>query len=130
MLAGGALAGWRAALDAAGRPARFDWRAGPTQVVADRGRLAQALGNLLANAAEHGSGPLEVRGRRVPGAVRIEVRNGTGSPETGANSGRGRGLRIASRAAASAGGRLELAEEGDEVVAALELPVDEPPAAA
>ena len=64
---------------APGARCRFDWRAGPTQVVADRGRLAQALGNLLANAAEHGSGPLEVRGRRVPGAVRVEVRNGAGS---------------------------------------------------
>ena len=38
---------------------------------------------------------------------------------------RGRGLDIAARAAASAGGRLDLVADGDEVVAALELPITE-----
>jgi len=121
---------------AAGR--RLDWRAGPVRVVADRGRLAQALGNLLANAAEHGAGPVQVRGRRVPGAVRVEVRNRlpeSRSPGEGVRGGpdgstpglsRGRGLRIARRAAESAGGRLEIGSDGDQVVAALELPVEEP----
>lgn len=125
-LADGALAGWRPALAAGGRDARLNWRAGRVSVVADRGRLAQALGNLLANAAEHGDGPLELRGRRVPGAVRVEVRNG--GPSSGprpAGSGRGRGLGIAARAARSAGGRLELAAKDGEVVAALELPLEE-----
>jgi signal transduction histidine kinase len=114
-LVSGAAAGWQ-----------LDWRAGSVRVVADRGRLAQALGNLLANAAEHGAGPVQVRGRRVPGAVRVEVRNRLPESRPGAHGGGGRGLRIARRAAESAGGRLELGSEGDQIVAALELPVEEP----
>jgi signal transduction histidine kinase len=106
---------------------REDWRAGDARVVADPGRLAQALGNLLANADEHGEGPIELRGRRLPGAIRVEVRN---RPRRTAaferREGRGRGLRIAGQAAAAAGGRLELAEDGAQVVASLELPVDDP----
>ena len=91
------------AWQAAGRSVHLDWRAGPAMVLADRGRLAQALGNLLANAAEHGDGPVRLRAERRGRAVRVEVRN------------RGRGLRIASDAARDAGGSLS-------VVAALELP--------
>lgn len=90
---------WRAA----GRSVHLDWRAGRAAVTADRGRLAQALGNLLANAAEHGEGPVRLRAERRGRSVRVEVRN------------RGRGLRIASDAAREAGGSLS-------VVAALELP--------
>ena len=90
---------WRAA----GRSVRLDWRAGRVAVHADRGKLAQAFGNLLANAAEHGEGPVELSAERRGGKVRVEVRN------------RGRGLQIASDAARDAGGSLR-------VVAALELP--------
>ena len=100
---------WRAA----GRAVRLDWRAGSVTVLADRGRLAQALGNLLANATEHGHGPVEVRAERVGGAVRVEVRNGRE---------RGRGLGIAAEAARDAGGALRLARREKDVVAALELP--------
>jgi signal transduction histidine kinase len=100
---------WRAA----GRAVRLDWRAGPVAVRADRGRLAQALGNLVANAAEHGEGPVELRAERRGGAVRVEVRNRVS---------RGRGLSIASDAARDAGGSLH--------VAALELPADDPARAA
>lgn len=92
---------WRAA----GRSVTLDWRAGRAAVLADRGRLAQALCNLMANAAEHGEGPVELSAERRNGAVRVEVRN------------RGRGLKIASDAARDAGGSLS-------VVAALELPED------
>ncbi len=90
---------WRAA----GRSVQLDWRAGRVAVRADRGRLAQAIGNLLANAAEHGDGPVKLSAERRGGAVRVEVRN------------RGRGLQIARDAARDAGGSLS-------VVAALELP--------
>ncbi|HEY1360526.1 MAG TPA: ATP-binding protein [Thermoleophilaceae bacterium] len=94
-----AVEAWRAA----GLPMHLDWRAGRATVLADRGRLAQAVGNLLANAAEHGEGPVELSAERRGRAVRVEVRN------------RGRGLRIASDAAREAGGSVR-------VVAALELP--------
>jgi signal transduction histidine kinase len=100
---------WRAA----GRAVRLDWRAGRAAVLADPGRLAQALGNMLANATEHGDGPVEVRAERVGGAVRVEVRNQTE---------RGRGLGIAADAARDAGGSLRLARQDAAVVAALELP--------
>jgi signal transduction histidine kinase len=122
-LARSAMAGWQPALESRGRRSHIDWRAGRPRVVADRGRLAQALGNLVANAAEHGSGPVELRSRPTAGGVRVEVRNGR--PKRSSPRGeRGRGLGIAARAAESAGGRLELVREPDEVVAALELPVE------
>jgi signal transduction histidine kinase len=85
--------------------ADVSWDAGEPVVVADRGRVAQALGNLLANAAEHGTGSVRVRVRRDRGRVRVEV----------ANRERGRGLAIARTAARDAGGDL--------VLARLELPV-------
>ena len=116
----GALAEGAAA--AVGADVRGDWE---PQVVADRGRLAQALGNLLANAHEHGEGPIELRGRRVSGAVRVEVRNRPAEQPDHGDPDRGRGLRIAGAAVAAAGGRLELAEDEDRVVAVLELPVDD-----
>jgi signal transduction histidine kinase len=130
-LARSAMAAWQQALQARGRPSRIDWRAGRPRVVADRGRLAQALGNLVANAAEHGSGPVELRGRRVPGAVRVEVMNGgssdlgRGTKNRASRGERGRGLRIAARSVRSEGGHLELVSDDNAVVASLELPVVE-----
>lgn len=116
----GALAGWRHALAERGRPASVRWEAGPTPIRADPGRLAQALGNLVANAAEHGDGPVELRGRRTRGGVRVEVRS------------RGRGLRIATAAARDSGGEVRFERAEDGATAALELPLAEdtdPPAA-
>jgi signal transduction histidine kinase len=122
-LVGGSAAAWRAPLEGAGRKLRLDWRAGPVGVRADRGRLAQALGNLMANAAEHGHGPVDVSGRSAPGGVRVEIRSPASPPRPpDRRSGRGRGLAIAASAAASAGGRLTLESEGQATVAALELP--------
>jgi hypothetical protein len=66
-----ALEPWRAALP----HVSLDWRAGSAATVTDRGRLAQAVGNLVANSAEHGAGPLDVRVRRIQGGIRIEFRN-------------------------------------------------------
>jgi signal transduction histidine kinase len=107
---------------AAGRSVQVDWRAGPAAVKADRGRLAQALGNLLGNAVEHGSGPVRLRGRRAPGgSVLIEVENEDAAPGRPA-PGRGRGLRIAVQAARESGGDLTLERRSGRVNAALELP--------
>jgi signal transduction histidine kinase len=101
-------------------------RAAPgPRVIADRGRLAQALGNLVANAAEHGQGAAELRSRRMGEVVRLEVRNRRGG-ERAPDPDRGRGLTIAARAARDLGGRLDVRTEGDEVVAALELPAERP----
>ena len=93
--------------------AAVDWNAGRTVVRADPRRLSQALGNLVANADEHGRGPVVVRGRRVGERVRIEVVDrGPGIPSPSRRRprrrlGRGRGLLVADAAARDAGGRLE-----------------------
>lgn len=105
-------------------------------VRADPVRLAQAVGNLLANALEHGGAcRVELRAARSGATVRIEVGDdGRGldcSLEVltrGARGGRGRrgrGLAIAADIARRHGGRLEAApsERGARLV--LALPAEE-----
>jgi signal transduction histidine kinase len=109
-----------------GRELRLDWRGGPAPVVADRARLSQALANLTANALEHGSGAVEIRGRRRDRTVRIEIRDaGPGESRSGASGERGRGLAIAADAARDAGGRLLLERSAEGTTAAMELPLAE-----
>ncbi len=98
-------------------------------VRADRVRLAQALGNLIANAIEHGRAPVRLGARRVDGRVRLEVADaGTGPPlprePIRAHAGRrGHGLAVAARVAARAGGRLVSQSSADGLVMAIELPL-------
>jgi signal transduction histidine kinase len=114
-----ALEPWRAKL----RRCSVDWRAGAAFAVTDRSRLAQALGNLLANSAEHGNGDLGLRAVRVPGAVRLELRNGNRADAVdGPRDDRGRGLAIAAEAARALGGRLLVQRDGAATTAVLELP--------
>jgi signal transduction histidine kinase len=88
--------------------AAVDWDAGRTVVRTDPRRLTQALGNLLANAVQHGRGPVVVRGRRAGTRVRIEVVDRGPGIDGGAKRRRGaRGLAIAEAAAEDAGARLE-----------------------
>lgn len=47
---------WRPAADAAGATLELRWSGAPADVVGDRLRLAQATGNLIFNAIEHGEG--------------------------------------------------------------------------
>lgn len=122
-----AAASWRPALGA-GRGLRVRWEAGGALVRADRTRLAQALGNVMANAVEHGSGTIEVRAvRRDDRSVRVEVSDEGPAVRQGRRRrpapGRGRGLGIASRAVREAGGRLELDRRPDGTTAAIELPL-------
>lgn len=101
----------------------FGWLGGPAPARVDRGALAKALGNLIANAAEHGEGEIRVRGRTTRAGVRIEIRNANrtaGAPAGDAD--RGRGLRIAERAARELGGRVLVDRGTAETVAVLELP--------
>jgi signal transduction histidine kinase len=114
-----ALEPWRAKL----RRCSVDWRAGAAFSVMDRGRLAQTLGNLLANSAEHGDGDLRLRALRVPGAVRLELRNGNrAEADAGQRADRGRGLAIAAEAARELGGRLLVQTDEAATMAVLELP--------
>jgi signal transduction histidine kinase len=109
----------------------FAWLGGPVPARLDRRRFAQALGNMLANAAEHGAGDVRVVGRADDGQVKVEISNrvphgsrgeGERAAERGATTERGRGLLIASRAAEELGGRLSFEIVSDSAVATLELP--------
>lgn len=113
-------AGWRAA----GGDVVVDWRAGSASVEADPGRVSQALGNLLANALEHGRGRVSLRGLRTGRKVRIEVADSGPGFAGAARPGRGRGLGLAAQAVEEAGGRLRVvSSEGDGAVVAVELPL-------
>jgi signal transduction histidine kinase len=102
----------------------------------DRLRLAQACGNLLANAIEHGGGEVRLRARASRHTVRIEVLDeGPGLPAPvaelvrrprGGRGPRGHGLAHAADVAARHGGRLAAApsERGARLV--LELPTAPP----
>jgi signal transduction histidine kinase len=127
---------WRPAATAAGVTLRLDAPAGPARVRGDRLRLAQACGNLLANAIEYGGERVELRARADARRVRIEVRDdGPGLPAPVAELARrpragrgrrGRGLAIASEIAARHGGRLSAAPTPAGACLALELPVHRP----
>ena len=122
-----AAAGWRPVAGGQGRRLSLHWEAGPAAVRADRRRLAQVLGNLLANAVEHGSGAVRLRGRRQGSKVVIEVvDDGPRAAPVVSHPDRGRGLGIAARAAEEAGGRLTVQRTPEGTLAAVELPVVEP----
>lgn len=133
---------WRSAAAAAGRSLEVDWQAGSVRLRADRGRLAQVLGNLISNALEHGRGGVRVRGRRTAQSVIVQVGDAGAGPSRvpqgrtralavaksrrRADAGsRGRGLDIAAEAAKDVGGRLTLVPSGEGHEVALELPLDD-----
>ena len=99
------------------RAVRLHWHAGPVRARSESGAVAQAIGNVLSNAVDHGTGMVEVRARREGADVRIEVVNPTGRD-------RGRGLRIAQRSAARAGGALDFRTADGSARAELVLPVE------
>lgn len=106
---------WRALAAAHGAGLEVDGARG--RVVGDRLRLAQACGNLVANAVEHGGGCVRVRASCGAGRVRVEVADaGPGLPAPipaliaaarGRRSRRGHGLAIAAAIAERHGGRLD-----------------------
>jgi signal transduction histidine kinase len=124
---------WQASAEAAGRTVAVGWSGAEAMVWGDRLRLAQALGNLIANALEHGRGPVRVQGSVRSGCVRVAVCDqGAGLPASipelrgrprRGRGARGRGLAIAADIAEAHGGVLVSApaERGARLV--LELPV-------
>ena len=110
LLAEQALA-WQVAARDRGRTLRVAAKSG-LLVHADPIRLAQAVGNLLANAIEHGAGRVELSASAEANHVTIEVGDeGAGPPATlrrprAGRGRRGRGLAIAAEIAARHGGRL------------------------
>lgn len=128
-----AVAGWAPVGAVLGRRVQVDWRAGTAAAAIDRGRLAQSMGNVLANALEHGGGDVAVLAERDGGMVRIAVRSGAAAPGAAGAAGaapargsarpdRGRGLAIAAHAAEEAGGRLTFERDAHGAAAVFELP--------
>ncbi|MGN6869443.1 MAG: sensor histidine kinase [Solirubrobacteraceae bacterium] len=132
---------WRPAAVARSVELTGSWSGPPARVWGDRLRIAQATGNLIANAIEHGGGVVEVRGsvdaldgRGSADAARARVEitdTGPGLPAPVAELARrpragrgvrGRGLAIASAVASSHGGRLTAAPSGRGARLVLELP--------
>ena len=123
----------------AGRPRLTVAAGAPALVRGDAVRLAQAIGNLVANAVEHGGEHIELRAAAAGGRVRIEVRDdGPGLPAPvhvlarGARGGRGtrgRGLAITADVARRHGGRLAAAPTSGGACLVLDLPALEPAAA-
>jgi hypothetical protein len=99
----------------------------PIDCELDAARLAQVLANLIANAAEHGTGPIEIESDAAPGSARLLIRNGERAARPGGRrgrraSGRGRGLAVVQRAADEIGARVTLDSRDGETVATVELP--------
>lgn len=92
---------WGARIELEGSPATRGMR-----VAADRPRLAAAIDNLIANALEHGSGPVRLRARTEDGKVCLDVmsRGETRRAHLGDDPRRGHGLRVVERVAAEHGG--------------------------
>jgi signal transduction histidine kinase len=137
-LVAAASAGWSAL--AGIHDARLEVEVTPGQglvVHGDRVRLAQACGNLVANAVEHGGGVVRVRARALAGAVRVEVTDGgpglpapVGTLVASARRRRGRrghGLAVAAQVAARHGGRLAAGPSSAGARVVLELPAAVPP---
>lgn len=132
-------AGWEAMAATDGRRVHVSVPSTPIWAHAERLRLAQALGNLIANALEHGAGPVSVAVRvSEPDQVQIEVCDdgpGLPAPVTTLSARpadparrRGRGLGIAATVATDAGGRLSAAPAARGARLLLQLPAPAAPA--
>jgi signal transduction histidine kinase len=131
---------WQASALAAGSTIEVGWSGEEAAVWGDRLRLAQAIGNLIANAIEHGRGTVQAGVVAHGATVRIAVSDdGPGLPEPVAElrrrprrgrGARGRGLAIAADVAEAHGGALVSAPSRGGARLVLELPVapatDEP----
>lgn len=123
---------WQASAAARGYQLSLRWTGGRAVVTGHRLRLAQATGNLIANAIEHGGGSIQIHAHAGVASLRVEVIDegpGLSAPvsELARRGGRafglrGHGLAIACSIANAHGGRLASApsERGARLV--LELP--------
>ena len=84
---------WAPSTRAAARPwaTSFEWEGGPAPANLDRRRFAKALGNVLANAAKHGTGDVRVTGRAHNGGVRRSGAKPWPRPDDRLRGGRGAG---------------------------------------
>jgi signal transduction histidine kinase len=110
---------WREVAAAHGATLTLEPGPGTLVVHADALRLAQATGNVVANAIEHGGGTIAIRTRLVGDRIRIEVADGgPGLPASIAELSRrprgahGHGLSIAAAALRHTGGHLAPSPSG------------------
>ena len=126
---------WARAARAGGTRPLLRWHAGAARVAGDRVQLTRALDNLVANAIEHGRGPIELRAALRGDRLRILVCDGgragvVSSTRAGGPLGRGsqdprrgHGLAIVREVARAHGGRFVLRCSDTMTLAVLELPV-------
>ena len=128
MLAIAACERWRARAAAVGRRIGIQWNCGDVLADVDPARVSQALDNLIANALEHGGGPITLEGVRRGDKLDLVVRDF--GPSKGsrvrdhADPRRGHGLRVTRRLARGNGGELRIRTAGGGgTAAALVLPL-------
>jgi signal transduction histidine kinase len=117
---------WAGVAAATHRSLTLRWRAGSASVLADPGRLAQALDNLIDNALRYGGLRVYVDADLRAAGVRITVRDTGGQwpPARRARDRRhGHGLAIVSRVAAEHGGEFRMLRTAAGASATLELPL-------
>jgi len=129
---------WRASAAARGVPLRLHRSLIGARVTGERLRLAQATGNLIVNAIEHGGGIVDVSVRLAGPTVVIEiVDHGPGLPaplselvsrRRSGRDARGHGLVITTHVARQHGGRLSSAPASRGARLVLALPACGPPA--
>jgi signal transduction histidine kinase len=139
-LAAEAVGRWRGPAAVEGRWIALAWSAGEARLRCDEAAIARALDNLIANALEHGRGPITVDGSERAGRLRLTVadgadagvRNGAAPPPRRvthrhqAGVRRGHGLRIVAEVAAEHGGRFAACAHPRGASAVLELPLAQP----
>lgn len=128
MLAIAACERWRTRAAGAGRRIAVRWRCGDALADVDPLRVSQALDNLIANALEHGDGPITLEGLRNGDRIDLIVRDSGATAadrlREHADPRRGHGLRITHRLARGNGGELRVgSSRRTGTVAALVLPL-------
>jgi signal transduction histidine kinase len=135
-LAEDAVERWRAVAARAGRGIELTGSANGSRVVCRPAAIARALDNLIANALEHGIGPIRVEARVAAGRLRLRVVDGAGAG-TAAVPGerirarrrdprRGHGLRAVAQIATEHGGRFAACRHAGGASAVIELPLADP----
>lgn len=124
---------WRPSATAAQATLDLRWSGGEATVWGDRPRLVQAVSNLIANAVQHGAGPVHVAAIVRERSAWITVSDaGPGLPASVAvlarrarrgHGAHGRGLAIAAAVAGAHGGRLAAAPSAGGARLVLELPL-------
>jgi signal transduction histidine kinase len=125
---------WHGPLATQGRPLRIEIAAGPVTAHASGAAVSQILDVLVANAAQHGGGVVQVSARPVGNGVVIDVSDDgpgpSGDPdaifERRSGAGHGIGLSLARSLAHAEGGRLVLAHPGSPTTFRLGLRGSEP----